>query len=72
MENENLYICKLQDDTVGFREGKTAGDVLDVRQCINILKRAGYDGYLSLEFEGLEDNLEAIRIGYAALKSFVG
>lgn len=46
--------------------------VVPVRQCINILKRAGYDGYLSLEFEGLEDNLEAIRIGYAALKSFVG
>lgn len=44
--------------------------VVPVRQCVNILKRAGYDGYLSLEFEGLEDNLEAIRLGYAALRGF--
>ena len=28
MENENLFICKLQDGTVGFREGTTAGEVL--------------------------------------------
>lgn len=45
--------------------------VVPVRQCINILKRAGYDGYLSLEFEGLEDNIEAIRLGYKALRKYV-
>lgn len=45
--------------------------VVPVRQCINILKRAGYDGYLSLEFEGLEDNIEAIRLGYKALRKYI-
>ncbi len=45
--------------------------VVPVRQCINILKRAGYDGYLSLEFEGLEDNIAAIKAGYCNLKKYV-
>ena len=45
--------------------------IVPVRQCINILKRAGYDGYVSLEFEGLEDNIEAIKAGYENLSSYV-
>ncbi len=39
-----------------------------IAQCIGILKRAGYDGYLSLEFEGWEDSRRAIETGYAYLK----
>ena len=35
------------------------GDV-DVKKCIDVLKRAGYDGYLSVEFEGVTDCIEAI------------
>lgn len=42
--------------------------VVPVKRCISILKNAGYDGYLSLEFEGMEENLTAIRAGYAALR----
>ena len=42
--------------------------VIPVAQCVNILKTAGYDGYLSLEFEGLEDNLTAIRGGLEYLR----
>jgi len=45
--------------------------VVPVRKCVNIMKRAGYDGYLSLEFEGLEDNLTAVKYGYRYLKSVV-
>ncbi|NLG26104.1 MAG: sugar phosphate isomerase/epimerase, partial [Clostridiales bacterium] len=33
-------------------------------------KAAGYDGWLSLEFEGHEDNLPALRRGLAYLKRF--
>ena len=42
-----------------------------VDQCINILKSSGYDGWLSLEFEGLENPLVGTSIGYNYLKRFV-
>ena len=45
--------------------------IVPVRQCVNILKRAGYDAWLSLEFEGLEDNITALEQGLAYLKSCV-
>ena len=38
------------------------GDV-GVKQCLRTLMTAGYDGWLSIEFEGMEDNLAAISIG---------
>lgn len=34
--------------------------VIDVAECIKILKRAGYDQWISIEFEGMEDCLMAI------------
>lgn len=45
---------------------------IPVKQCINALKRAGYDEYLMIEFEGLEDPIKGISIGIANLKRFVG
>lgn len=44
---------------------------LKVRNCINALKASGYDGYLALEFEGLEDPIEAISMGIENLKSYI-
>ena len=41
-----------------------------VSQSIGILKRAGYDGFLSVEYEGIEDNLLGIRISLDNLKRF--
>lgn len=38
------------------------GDI-PVEQCLAILKKAGYDGYVSIEFEGTEDCLAAIARG---------
>jgi len=46
------------------------GDV-PVPQCIGILKRAGFDGVLSIEFEGMEDPLKGIAVGFENLKRFV-
>jgi sugar phosphate isomerase/epimerase len=43
------------------------GDV-PVAQCIGILQRTGYDGVLSIEFEGMEDPLSAIPIGLENLR----
>lgn len=46
------------------------GDV-PIAQCIGIMKRAGYDGVLSIEFEGMEDPLKGIAIGLENLRRFV-
>lgn len=46
------------------------GDV-PVLQCLKILKKAGFDGWLAIEFEGMEDCIEGIRIGFDNLKRFV-
>lgn len=43
------------------------GDI-PVKQCLNILKRAGYDGYVSIEYEGVEDCINGIARGYNNLK----
>ena len=32
-------------------------------QCIGILKRSGYNGYVTVEFEGMEDSLQGIDLG---------
>ncbi len=40
-------------------------------QSIQTLKRAGYDGFISIEFEGMEDNLTGLRVGLANLKRFI-
>ena len=45
--------------------------IVPVRQCVNILKRAGYDAWLSLEFEGAEDNIPALQNGLAFLRTCV-
>ena len=44
---------------------------LPVKSCITALKNGGYDGYLTIEFEGLEDPLKAISIGYENLKKYI-
>lgn len=43
------------------------GDI-PVLQCLSILKRSGYDGFISVEFEGMEDCLDGISIGFENLK----
>ena len=46
------------------------GDI-PVYQCINILKDKGYDGWISVEFEGLENCEKGIKIGFDNLKSMI-
>ena len=41
-----------------------------VPQCLRALKRVGYDGWLSVEFEGMEDCIKGIEIGLKNLKSY--
>jgi len=46
------------------------GDV-NVRKCIEVLKRAGYDGYVSIEYEGAEDCIEGIKKGLEFLREII-
>ncbi len=45
--------------------------VVPVKSCLKLLKNAGYDGILAIEFEGKEDPLFGIRVGIANLKRFL-
>ncbi len=42
-----------------------------VAQSIGTMVRSGYDGYITIEFEGMEDNLRGIELGYKNLKRFI-
>ena len=46
------------------------GDV-PVKQCLRILRAAGYDGFISLEYEGAEDCLTGIARGLANVRRFL-
>lgn len=56
-----------------YRRGAIIGHgAVPIRQCIDTLKRAGYDGYLAIEFEGMEDPLRGISVGFNNLKRYAG
>ena len=40
-------------------------------QCLRVIKNSGYDGYVSLEFEGMEDCLMSIEISIENLKKYL-
>lgn len=44
---------------------------LDLPRQISLLKKAGYDGWLSLEFEGMEDPIKAVKLGLDYLRTLV-
>ena len=63
--------CFFQTRCGNYLRGTIIGHgAVQIPQCIRILKTAGYDNYLSIEFEGIEDNLSALRIGLANLKNY--
>ena len=45
--------------------------VVNVPECLKILREAGYDGWLSVEFEGMEDCLMALKADLANLKGML-
>lgn len=45
---------------------------VDLPACLALLTQAGYDGWLSIEFEGLEDCLLGLEIGLANLRAYLG
>ncbi|MCQ2461951.1 MAG: sugar phosphate isomerase/epimerase [Clostridia bacterium] len=45
--------------------------VVPVYQCLKILKNSGYDGYLTVEFEGMEDAVTGVTCGFNTLKKLI-
>lgn len=43
-----------------------------ILHCLKIMQREGYNGVLSIEYEGIEDVLMGIQIGHDNLRRFVG
>lgn len=44
---------------------------VDARACLGLLKDAGYDGWLSVEFEGIEDCIEALKRDIENVKALI-
>jgi inosose dehydratase len=53
---------------IALRGAIVGHGVIDVPAQIRILKDAGYDGYLSLEFEGMEEPVKAVQMGLDYLR----
>ena len=55
-----------------FRRGAMIGhgDV-PIVQCLRVMKREGFDGVLSIEFEGMEEVIKGIDLGLKNLRRFV-
>lgn len=55
-----------------FIRGTVIGHgIVPVVACMNVLKDAKYDGFVSVEFEGMEECLPAIKSGLAFLKKII-
>jgi sugar phosphate isomerase/epimerase len=53
--------------------GAIAGHgVLNLPAQLKLLQNAGYDGYLSLEFEGMEEPTQAVKLGLDYLRTILG
>lgn len=42
-----------------------------IRHCLTALKNAGYNGYVAIEFEGMEDPIMALTIGLENLRRYI-
>lgn len=55
-----------------YIRGTVAGHgIVPIKQCTLALKKAGYDGFLTLEFEGWEEIEQAVKAGYNKLNQLV-
>lgn len=46
------------------------GDV-PIISCLKALKRVNYNGFIAIEFEGMEDNIKALEIGLSNLRKYI-
>ena len=72
---KDFYIMDKPDNAIktsggNYIQGSAVGKgVVPVKKCVNELKAQGYDGFLTIEFEGRQDCCEALKEGLEFLKS---
>ena len=65
-------VCKGQTRGCNYFVGLPVGEGnVPVKQCLAILKKAGYDGVVSIEYEGVEDCIAGIARGKANLDRYI-
>ncbi len=56
-----------------FIRGTVLGNgIVPIHQCLDLIHSAGYDDVIALEFEGLEEPLDAVRLGLKYMQHFCG
>lgn len=64
--------CKYPTRGMNYFGGAVVGEGdIPVKKCLSILKRAGYNGYVSIEYEGAEDCMDGISRGLKNLKRII-
>lgn len=64
--------CKSQTRGMNYFGGAVVGEGdIPVKHCLSILKKAGYDGFVSIEYEGAEDCMSGIERGLKNLKKIL-
>ena len=72
IRKEKYGRCQLETRGCNYIGGVAVGEGdIPVKQCLAILKRAGYEGFLSIEYEGCDDCIDGIARGLANLKQFL-
>ena len=72
IRKEKYGRCQLETRGCNYIGGVAVGEGdIPVKQCLAILKRAGYEGFLSIEYEGCDDCIDGIARGLANLKKFL-
>ena len=73
IRKEKFGRCQLQTRGCNYIGGVAVGEGdIPVKQCLAVLQRAGYEGFLSIEYEGCDDCIDGIARGLANLKQFLG
>ena len=56
-----------------YIKGAAIGDgIVPIEKCLKILKKSGYDGWLTIEYEGREDVFSSIKAGKKHLEELLG
>ena len=72
IRKEKFGRCQLETRGCNYIGGVAIGEGdIPIKQCLAILKKAGYEGFLSIEYEGCDDCIDGIARGLANLKQFM-
>jgi len=66
------YAVTVQVKTEVHREGQKKAEEADLKRLTDILRAAGYRGYVVLEYEAAEDPMQGVPRAVAALKKLMG